>query len=161
MIKRFSCRQLDTATSLALQYQVVYKRTLLSFQSKICKHVRKLLVIISNALDLVVGMITCRHIPGPPIFLVNVEKLGVAWGLGYIYYTSYWVIQTVLYTMQDIIWPSNGTATATLTTLYIHVMCVPETQSVLTEQLPLAVQLVGWPFEPKKLSTPRCLPLPL
>ena len=31
----------------------------------------------------VVGMVTCRRVPGPPAFLVNVENLGVAWGQGY------------------------------------------------------------------------------
>ena len=35
-----------------------------------------------NALDLVVGMISCHCRPGPPAFLVNVEKLGVARGRG-------------------------------------------------------------------------------
>ena len=25
----------------------------------------------------------CRHVPGSPAFLMNVEKLGVAWGQGY------------------------------------------------------------------------------
>ena len=33
-------------------------------------------------LTLVAGMITCHHIPGPPAFLMYVEKLGVAWGRG-------------------------------------------------------------------------------
>ena len=51
--------------------------------SKISKRVRKLPVVISNALDLVVGMVTCHRIPSPPAFLVNIEKLGVAWGRGY------------------------------------------------------------------------------
>ena len=31
-----------------------------------------------NMSDIVGG--TCRRIPGPPAFLVNVVKLGVAWG---------------------------------------------------------------------------------
>ena len=25
----------------------------------------------------------CSHIPGPPAFVCNIEKLGVAWGQGY------------------------------------------------------------------------------
>ena len=36
-------------------------------------------------LDLVVGIVIHCHIPGPPTFLVNVERLGVAWGRGYPY----------------------------------------------------------------------------
>ena len=52
-------------------------------QSEISIQVRKLPEIISNALDLVVGMIMCCRRPGPPAFLVNNEKLGVAWGRGY------------------------------------------------------------------------------
>ena len=35
---------------------------------------------ISNALDLMVGMVTCRRVSGSPTFLMNVKILGVAWG---------------------------------------------------------------------------------
>ena len=48
--------------------------------SEISKQIKKLPVIISNALDLVVGMVTCLRVPGLPAFLVNTEKLGVVWG---------------------------------------------------------------------------------
>ena len=37
----------------------------------------------SYSLDLMVGMVMCRRKPGPLAFLMNVEKLGVAWGRGY------------------------------------------------------------------------------
>ena len=37
----------------------------------------------SNALDLIVGMVTFHRIPGPPTSLVNVEKLGIGWGRYY------------------------------------------------------------------------------
>ena len=48
--------------------------------SEISKQVRKLLAVISNSLDIMVWMVTCHRVPGPPVFLVNVENLGVAWG---------------------------------------------------------------------------------
>ena len=32
-----------------------------------------------------IEIVTCRHIPGPSAFLVNAEKLGVAWGWGYMF----------------------------------------------------------------------------
>ena len=35
-------------------------------KSEISKQVRKLPLIISNVLDLVVGMVMCRRVPGPP-----------------------------------------------------------------------------------------------
>ena len=64
--------------------------------SKISKQVRKVPVIISNALNLVFGMVTCRHVyvPGPPTFLMNVEKLGVAWGWGYWSHTYQRILTT-------------------------------------------------------------------
>ena len=49
-------------------------------QSEISKQVRKLPAISSKAFDLIVGMIMCRRIPGPPSVPMNIEKLGVAWG---------------------------------------------------------------------------------
>ena len=51
--------------------------------SEINKQVRKLPAVVSNSVDLVVGVVTCCCVPGPLAFLVNVEKLGVAWGQGY------------------------------------------------------------------------------
>ena len=43
----------------------------------------KLLAIISNALDLVVGIVTYCCVQGPPAFLMNIETLGVTQGRGY------------------------------------------------------------------------------
>ena len=41
----------------------------------------KLPGIVSNASDLMVGMVMCRRIPGPPTLIMNVEKLGVSYNL--------------------------------------------------------------------------------
>ena len=38
------------------------------------KQVTKLSAVVSNVLDLMVGMVTCCRVPGPPAFLVNVEN---------------------------------------------------------------------------------------
>ena len=61
---------------MLLGYIIIFGKTVISVVSQ-----RKLPGIVSNAPDLMVGIVMCRRIPGSPAFIVNVEKLGVSYNL--------------------------------------------------------------------------------